>query len=303
MDVHLRDLRAFVVVANELHFSRAAQILFVSQPALSKQIRGLEDRLGTKLFDRGGNHREVSLTDAGRTLLPFAEQAVATWNQGLRAVDEVVRHQAEQLVVNLTVSLGRGLLPMVRQVFGERRPKWRLELRQVTFDVGLRDLCDGVADVAFSWLPVAERGLRWQVLLTEPRLVALPVNHRLADQDEVVFEDLLDEPFLALPETAGSKRSYWLAEEARGGRPARIGAVVHGPEDTLEALAQGVGIAFISSGNAALFQRPTFVCRPVPGLSPAHLAVVWRGTDQRRVVQDFVTSCAEASARLPTLTA
>jgi len=303
MDVHLRDLRAFVVVAKELHFSRAAQRLFVSQPALSKQIRGLEERLGAVLFDRGGNRRQVSLTEAGRTLLPFAEQVVALWSQGLRAVDEMVRNQAQQLVVNLTLSLGRGLLPMVRQMFGERRPTWRLELRQVTFDVGLRDVTDGVADVALSWLPVAERGLRWQVLLTEPRVVALPVNHRLAAQDEVAFDDLLDEPFLALPETAGSKRSYWLAEEARGGRPVRIGAVVHGPEDTLEALAQGIGIAFISSGNAALYQRPTFVCRPVPGLSPSQLAVVWRDSDQRPVVHDFVTACIDAAARLPTFSA
>src|ERR671917_1414100 len=303
MDVHLRDLRAFLVVAQELHFTRAAQRLIVSQPALSKQIRGLEDNLRATLFDRGGSRREVRLTEAGRTLLPFAEQAVAAWTQGERAVSELVQSQAEQLVVNLTVSLGRGLLPMVRQVFAERRPTCGLELRQVTFDVGVKHVLDGVADVSFSWLPVADRGLPWQVLLTEPRAVALPVNHRLAERDEFVFEALLDEPFLALPETAGSKRSFWLAEEARGGRPARIGAVVHGPEDTLEALAQGVGIAFISSGNAALFQRPTFVCRPVAGLSPAELAVVWRGTDQRPVVQDFVTACIDAARRLPTVPA
>src|SRR4051812_8351069 len=106
MDVHLRDLRAFVVVAKELHFSRAARTLFVSQPALSKQIRGLEARLGTNLFERGGNHRDVRLTDAGRTLLPFAEQAVDTWGYGLRALDEVMRQQPQHLVVNLTVSLG-----------------------------------------------------------------------------------------------------------------------------------------------------------------------------------------------------
>ena len=72
-DAHVRDLRYFLAVADALSFTRAAQALFVSQPALSKQVRGLEARLGTELFARG--HRSIALTDAGRALLPRAERA------------------------------------------------------------------------------------------------------------------------------------------------------------------------------------------------------------------------------------
>ncbi|OXR44241.1 Hca operon transcriptional activator HcaR [Nocardia cerradoensis] len=78
MDVHGRDLRYFVAVADELNFTRAAEALFISQPALSKQIRALERRIGAPLFDRDG--RAVRLTAVGRTLLPHARKLLADWD-------------------------------------------------------------------------------------------------------------------------------------------------------------------------------------------------------------------------------
>jgi DNA-binding transcriptional LysR family regulator len=297
MDVHIRDLRYFLAVAEELHFTRAAQGLFVTQPALSKQIRQLEQQLGTALFARGSGGRSVSLTATGWALLPVARRVVATWEEGQHAVIESARGSTKTIVVNLSVTLGRGLLPAIRRVFDERQGDWRLALQQVSFDVGVNDVRAGSADAAFSWMPVVPAdGLSWAILFGEPRMVALPVGHRLAEREEIAFEELLDEPFLALPEATGEKRSFWLAEELRGGHPVKVGAVVHGPEDTLEALAQGTGIALITAGNAALYRQPWFVCRPVSGVGPAQLAVVWRTTDTRPVMKDFVRCCVEAAS-------
>src|SRR5438876_202110 len=81
MDVHLRDLRYFVAVAQQLHFTRAAETLYVSQPALSKQIRALERQLRVTLFER--DHGKVRLTRAGTELLPHAERMVASWESAM----------------------------------------------------------------------------------------------------------------------------------------------------------------------------------------------------------------------------
>lgn len=290
MDVHVRELRYFVAVADERGFTRAAERLFVSQPALSKQIRALEQQLRTRLFDR--DRRSTTLTAAGRALLPHARAVVEAWDEAYRAVGDAVAADGAVLRVGFATSIGRGLLPAAQAAFIERQPGWTVRLTQVPWTDPTAGVADGSSDVALVWLPVAElEALPSEVLVTEPRWVALPAAHPLAQRSDVAFRDLLDEPFLALPESAGVLRSYWLAEDAREGRGTRIGAVVTTAEETFEAVANGTGIALLSQGNAALYQRPDVVCRPVTGLSPSRLAVVWRPDDHRAVIRDFVLAC------------
>src|SRR5688500_13361017 len=106
-DVHVRDLRYFVTVAEELHFTRAAERLYVSQPALSKQVRALERQLGVELFRR--DRRGVALTEAGAALLPHARQMLADWEKGAAALRAA---QRGTLAVGMSTSPGRGgLLP------------------------------------------------------------------------------------------------------------------------------------------------------------------------------------------------
>src|SRR4051794_373764 len=104
MDVHLRELRYFVAVADQLHFGRAAEQLFVSQPALSKQIRALELRLRVKLFER--DRRTVRLTVAGSALLPGAREVLATWQRAEQQLATV--STGATLVVGISTGLGRG---------------------------------------------------------------------------------------------------------------------------------------------------------------------------------------------------
>src|SRR5262245_22699908 len=133
MDAHGRDLRYFTAVAEELHFTRAAERLFISQPALSKQIRMLERALGVALLNR--ECRSVSLTPAGDALLPHARATVAAWDRGLQAVEESKRAAASTLVVGMSTSPGRGgLLPAIRSRFSEVAPRAQLELRQVGWE-------------------------------------------------------------------------------------------------------------------------------------------------------------------------
>ena len=294
MDVHSRDLRYFAAVAEELHFTRAAERLFISQPALSKQIRLLERTLGAELFVR--DRRAVRLTEAGQALLPYARRMLEVWDAAQAALAEVEAAREARLVIGMSTSPGRGMLPAIRSRFAVEFPQARLELRQVPWQDPTAGLAEGTCDVAFVWLPLAEpQRFRWLVMATEPRHVVLPARHRLASQDSVTMAQLLDEPFLALPESAGILRDYWLALDERDGRPVRIGAVINNPDETYEAVVDGRGVCLIAAGNAPLLTRGDVVTRPVRDAAPSRFALAWRADDSRPLVRGYV----EAAAKLP----
>ncbi|MFI6011821.1 LysR family transcriptional regulator [Streptomyces sp. NPDC051243] len=292
VDVHVRDLRYFVTVAEELHFTRAAERLYVSQPALSKQIRALERQLGVELFRR--DPRGVALTEAGTALLPCARRVLDAWAEGAAAVEAARAAARGTLVVGMSTSPGRGgLLPAIRSRFTAAHPDTALRLRQAGWQDPTAGLADGDADVAFVWLPLPDADrYAWTVVAEEPRLVALPESHPLAARAEVDFADLADEPFLALPSSAGPLRDHWLALEERGGRPPRVGAEVASTEETYEALVAGLGVCLIATGNAPLITLGGVVTRPVRGLSPSRYALAWRAEDgERPLVRAYVEAC------------
>ncbi|MFB7469890.1 LysR family transcriptional regulator [Kitasatospora sp. NPDC056184] len=297
MDVRARDLRYFVAVAEELHFTRAAARLYVSQPALSKQIRALELRLGAHLFrrDRSG----AALTAAGEALLPHARKVLAAWEEGAAALEAAKAEQRSTLVVGMSTSPARGgLLPAVRSRFGAAHPHATTRLRQVSWEDPTAGLADGGVDIAFVWLPLPDRErYGWTVVAEEPRLVALPDAHPLAARAEVDFADLLDEPFLALPPSAGPLRDFWLALDARAGRPPRIGAEVAGVEETYEALIAGLGICLVAAGNAPLIALGGVTTRPVRGVGTSRYALAWRREDEHRpLVRAYAEACRDTVA-------
>ncbi|WP_433159734.1 LysR family transcriptional regulator [Kribbella sp. CA-247076] len=286
MDAHLRELRYFVAAADELTVTAAAARLFVSQPALSKQLRALERRLGFDLFVR--RPRGLALTAQGSSLLPVARSILETWDRGY-AEARALAHP-NQLVVGMQTAVGRDLQGPAVQRFRSRAPGWTVSLRLVGWGDPTAGLADGGSDVAFVWLPIPSDDLAWRVLVREPRWVALPAGHRLADRAELAFSDLLDEPFVALPAAAGPLRDFWLASDARGVHPPVIGAEATAADEVLELVNAGVGVALIAEGNAHLYKRPGLTFRPVPDLAPAALAVAWRRTDARDIVRLFLDS-------------
>ena len=298
-DPHLRDLRYFVAVADELSFTRAAQRLHVSQPALSKQVRALEARLGAELFTRG--HRSIALTAAGIALLPRAREIVQGWERAGAEVRAVLGTAGRTITVGFHTRIGRGLVPAITAALAERLPGWRLRFHQVEWgdpSVGLRD---GSADVAVAWLPVPGPGIAHRVAATEDRWVALPVGHRLAAREVVTFAELAGEPFVALPASAGPMREFWLATAQRS-VPARIGAEAVTADEAFEAVASGLGVVLLAAGNAAIYRRDDVVARPVADLPRCELAVLWREDDRRpavRVVTDACCRCVADDAPTP----
>jgi DNA-binding transcriptional LysR family regulator len=120
MGAHLRDLRYFAVVAEELSFTRAAERLHLSQPALSKQVRGLETALRARL---PGTGRQVTLTAAGRALLEVARPLLDRWDEGALAVAGAAAAEARTLRVGTLTSIGRDLCPWVAGHFAQARAR------------------------------------------------------------------------------------------------------------------------------------------------------------------------------------
>ncbi|MFI9428070.1 LysR family transcriptional regulator [Streptomyces achromogenes] len=293
MDVDLRLLRCFVAVAEEGTLTRAAERLFVSQPALTKQIRQLETRLGVRLFTR--SRTGMALTEPGRTLAERAPALLAGWDQALRETRSAARRAARSLRVGFLASAANEATPRIITEFTRRRPGWRVEMRQATWSDPSAGLADGEVDAALLRLPLTgQDALRTAVLFTEPRWVALPEGHPLAARDTIPFRDLWDEPFVAAPPETGRWRDHWLAADEREGHPVRIGAVTDQPDDWLSAIANGYGIALAPASAARFYARPGVTYRPVTGVSPSRVAVAWAAAhDADPVVQDFVRCCLD----------
>src|SRR6266702_4265272 len=259
MDAHLRDLRYFVAVAEELNFTRAAERLHLSQPALSKQIRGLETTLRAQLFRR--DRRQVELTAAGAAL----------------------------------TSIGRALYPAITDQFAKRQPGWQVELHTYGWGDPTAGLRDRAADAAFVWLPIDAAETENDVLATERRFVAISARHPLAARQSIEFSEIVNEPVAALPASAGSQRDFWLAVDARAGQPPRVAAEVRSTDEKFEIVSSGAAIALLAEGNADIYSREGIACIPVRGLEPARLAIAWRRSDRRPPVRDFIRACREAS--------
>jgi DNA-binding transcriptional LysR family regulator len=285
VDVELRHLRAFEVLAQELNFTRAAVRLHLSQQALSAQIRELERRCGAALFHR--TTRSVELTDAGRTLLRHVPGILLSVGQ---AVAETRRAGAAnsrpRLMVGLRGTSGVELVSKVLRSFATQHPEVEVGILNVQFGDASAGLTGGDTDVALAWLPVPA-GIMAVPLLKDDRLAVLPADHHLANEEVVAASDLADEPFVWIDEMDARVRDYWTLADHRVGRPARVGARITGFEDAWEAVRAGLAVS--ASPAMTLSRLPAdLVTRPVRGLEPALLGVCRRMNDDRPEVHAFV---------------
>jgi DNA-binding transcriptional LysR family regulator len=305
MDVDTRLLRYFVAVAEEGSLTRAAQRLFVSQPALTKQIRQLETQLGVRLFTR--SRAGMALTEPGQALADRVPALLAEWDRVLRATRGAASRAARVLRVGFVASAANEVTQPVIAAFGRRRPGWRAEMRQARWSNPTAGLADGEVDVALLRLPFpGQEALRVEVLFTEARWVALPAGHPLAarkagdagePREEIPFKELWDEPFVAAPPETGRWRDWWLAADEREGHPVRVGAVADHPDEWLSAIANGYGIALAPESAARFYARPGIAYRPVSGVSPSRVGVAWSPADDANpVVRDFVRCCLEGAS-------
>lgn len=288
-DLDLRLVRCFVEVAEHQHFGRAAEALHLAQPALSRQIRRLEQHIGVRLFDR--DTRGTRLTEAGTVFLPAARALL----RDALAASALARAAAgpERITIGHVAALV--VTPAVRAL-REAHPEAEIHTRHLGWREPRPALLERRVDVAVARLPFPTDGLRVRHLFDEPRVLLVARGHRLASRTSVRLADFADDPVPRLPDPDPEWAAFWRIDPRPDGRPAPLGPVVESPEDRLEVVAGGDAVA-LATGSVRHGQlRDDLVAVPISDVDPVPVVVVTRTGERRRLVDEFVQFAVE---RLP----
>ncbi|MDI3424096.1 LysR family transcriptional regulator [Streptomyces luteolus] len=289
-DLDLRLVRYFTTVAEQHHFGRAAAVLHLAQPSLSRQIRRLEEQLATRLLDR--TPRGAELTEAGEVFLPRAKALLRA------AAQAVAQTRAAAEPTRLTVGYTTGLIitPAVRAL-RRRHPDADVHTLHLAWDEPRQALLDHRVDAVVGRLPFATDQLHVTILYDEPRVLLVSVDHRLAGKDSATLDDIADEPTPRLRDAAWN--AFWRIDPRPDGSRAPEGPLVDSVEDKLERVAAGDAVAISPAGATATHSRPDLTTIPLEGVEPGHVVLATRADDRNRLVTAFRTA-AQAHCTAPT---
>ena len=300
-DVELRELRIFLVLADELHFGRTAERLGISQPGVSEVVRVLESRLGIKVFER--TSRRVRLTSAGEEFRRKLAPALAALEQTLAETGDLSGGVSGLVRVGFVLTTEGPALSRLAAAFRARYPGCEVRLQEVeTFDA-YRALRDGDIDVLCNWLAVDEPDLIAGTAFAHyQRALAVASSHRLAGQAAVSVEELASEEVALFPPTTPSA-VYDLLVPPRtpSGRPIRRTQPIRTINEILAFVASG-RIVHPTSSTVPMFDRDDIVLIPIDDLPPIPLGLVWSASRENariRALDETARSIAARADRPP----
>lgn len=211
-------LAAFIEVADSTSFTRAAERLHLSQPAISKRLKVLEDQIGQRLFDRIG--RSVLLTDAGRALLPHARRVIQTLEDGRRALSQLQGRISGRLSIGTSHHIGLHRLPPVLKRYVNDYPDVDLDLHFMDSEDACEAVLAGKLEIGIVTLPLQplanlDSGLVWH----DPLAVVVAPNHPLAGKRRIRIEDLAHHPAVLPDEDTYTHRIIRAELQIRGVAP------------------------------------------------------------------------------------
>jgi DNA-binding transcriptional LysR family regulator len=279
VDLDLRLVGYFVVVADHRHFGRAATALRVAQPSLSRQIRRLEQQIGARLLDR--TPQGTKLTDAGEVFLPRAKALLRSATQATAQA----RAAAQPSRITIGYTTGLIVTPAVREL---RREHPDADVQAVHVDWSqLRDaLLDHRVDALVTRLPFPTDQLHVTILYDEPRVLAVAIDHRLAGRESVTLDDIADEPMPRVRHSDPAWSAFWRVDPRPDGRRAPDGPFIDALEDKFELIASGQAVA-ITAGFHGNSVRPDITTVPLDGVEPSHVVLATRAGDRSRLVAAF----------------
>lgn len=297
--MEIQQVRAFLVVAEELHFGRAAERLGVLQPPLSRTIRSLEDSLGVSLFHR--TTRSVRLTPAGEALVEPARKMLEIQNLAIDSVQRAATGEIGRLSFGFARSSSRALAAALVAASQGTHPGVTFSLESNVFaEEGLARLVDGTLDLALVRWATQPPGVTGRPVMIERLCAALPEGHRLAGRSSIRVEELADEDFITLPEHPGStlrENTLRLCREA-GFAPRLVQAA---PDtQTIGALvAAGLGISVTFDSVSANTREVGTVAVPLDIPEEPSIVYLAHLSDHGKASLDAVLTLAEAV--LPTV--
>jgi DNA-binding transcriptional LysR family regulator len=280
-DLDLRLVRCFTVVAEHRHFGRAATALHVTQSSLSRQIRRLEADVGARLLDR--TPRGTALTEAGEVFLPLATAVLRSSEQAAARA----RAAAEPSRITVGYIANTIVTPAVREL-RRRHPDADVRSLHLAWHEARPALLDHRVDAVVTRLPFSTAGLHVTVLYDEPRMLLVPIDHRLAGRASATLDDIADEP---LPRgTDPDWNAFWRIDPRPDGRPAPGGPLIDSVEEKIELIAAGQAVAIVPAGagfTGLTGFRPDLAVVPLDDVEPSHVVLATRSGERSRLVAAF----------------
>ncbi|NJO43615.1 MAG: LysR family transcriptional regulator [Cyanobacteria bacterium CRU_2_1] len=285
--MELRQIKYFVTVAEELHFGRAAELLHLSQPALSKQIQALEDSLDVQLLER--TKHWVRLTIAGQKFLETAYRILHEVEEGIQVTRQVADGEMGRLRIGFTEATLFSLAPGIVKTYREQYPQVELILTSGGTEAHVEALRTHQIDLGFVYLPIREPSLSIHPLFEEVYIAALPTSHRLARQKQIALQSLANEPLIFYPRSlAPVLYANFIKCCEQAGFVPNIVQEAEFAQTRLGLAAAGVGITFVLSDMQSLSAKGV-VYRPLIGnFLMLKLALAWRKNESSPVVHEFI---------------
>jgi DNA-binding transcriptional LysR family regulator len=291
--VELRHLRAFLVLAEELHFGRAAERLHISQSRVSQLIRTLETIVNAQLFERSS--RRVALTPSGEGLLARVEPAYAELR---RAVDELTQASSEgisgglRLGILLATSTGPRL-PDVVASFEGAHPACRVTISELSFPDPLGPLRRGEVDVAAIRFPIRQPDLTvGPVLTSDQRVLAVAESHPLASRRFVTVEDLADETIALMPSLPTEMTDAFTPQVTPSGRPIATRTVTN-PTEVMTLVARGEVVHATVASFPDYLAYPGVAYVPISDLPASSAGLIWRTEAETPAIRAFASTARE----------
>jgi len=246
LDTH--QLNVFTIAANTLNFTKAAEILHLSQPSVSQHINSLEKRFGTPLFFRSGRHLE--LTDAGRALIPLARDLVNLSNTIEETMNSLQGEVYGHLKIGCSTTPGKYVIPLLLARFHELFPRVTVSCMVTSQYEAALLLDEGSVHFALSSTPGnLSKSIDQITFMTDPIRFIVPVNHLWADRDCIQPEELLTENFIMREDTSGTSRAIQSALKSVGVSITDLNTfmTLGNAEAIALAVQEGLGVGFVSS--------------------------------------------------------
>ena len=291
--IELRHLRYFIAVAEELHFGRAAEKLYIAQPPLSQQIKQLETQIGVTLFSR--TRRKVELTEAGVVFLEQARKTMAQAEYAVSAAQRAATGETGTLEIGFVSSATyHDVIPNIVRVFRERHHGVTLALHELTSVEQVQALREGHIQVGFVRPPVGDDTLSLEFVLHETFVAALPSSHPLARTNIVPVAALAVDPFVMLPRNLNlSLYDQIVAICHQAGFSPRVAQEAVQLQTISSLVAAGIGVSLVPAAMQNL-RRSGVVYRPLEGVKARiEMAAAYRPDHESAVVRQFLNVVKE----------
>ncbi len=244
-----RRLQVFATVAKKLSFTKAAEALHMTQPAVTFQIRQLEEHFGTRLFDR--THNRISLTEAGELVKRYTDQIIDLYREMDNEVRKLTGDVQGPLVVGASTTIGEYVIPELLGEFQASFPHVKLQLNVANTTGIIHMVENNDIDVGIVEGPINNKNLVSTVCWEDELMVICAPSHPLAKRKSVPLGKLMEHPFIGREEGSGTRDVFWqrLAQEKIDPADLNITMEFGSPESIKNAVAAGLGISVLSAAT------------------------------------------------------